>query len=31
LYSYWERAPDCDSVPHLAREHFGDGVVLDET
>lgn len=31
LYSYWERAPDCDSVPHLAREHFGDGVVFDET
>jgi len=31
LYSYWERAPGCDSVPHLAREHFGDGVVLDET
>jgi predicted DNA binding protein len=31
LYSYWERTPDCDSIPHLAREHFGDGVVLDET
>lgn len=31
LYSYWGRAPDCDSVPHLALEHFGDGVVLDET
>ncbi|CAI50740.1 HTH-10 family transcription regulator [Natronomonas pharaonis DSM 2160] len=31
LYSYWERAPDCDSVPHLAREHFGEGVVIDET
>ncbi|QLD90133.1 helix-turn-helix domain-containing protein [Natronomonas salina] len=31
LYSYWERDADCDSVPHLAREHFGDGVVLDET
>ncbi|WP_178915964.1 helix-turn-helix domain-containing protein [Natronomonas gomsonensis] len=31
LYSYWERTPSCDSVPHLAREHFGDGVVLDET
>lgn len=31
LYSYWERTRDCDSVPHLAREHFGDGVVLDET
>ena len=31
LYSYWERAPDCDSVPHLARERFGDGVVFDET
>ncbi len=31
LYSYWERAPECDSVPHLARDHFGDGVLLDET
>jgi predicted DNA binding protein len=31
LYSYWERTPSCDSVPHLARERFGDGVVLDET
>lgn len=31
LYSYWERAPGCDSVPHLAREQFGDGVVFDET
>jgi predicted DNA binding protein len=31
LYSYWERTASCDSVPHLAREHFGDGIVLDET
>lgn len=31
LYSYWERAPGCDSVPHLARKHFGAGVVFDET
>lgn len=31
LYSYWERADTCDSVPHLALEHFGDGVVFDET
>lgn len=31
LYSYWDRAADCDSVPHLAHEHFGDGVVLEET
>lgn len=31
LYSYWERSSDCDSVPHLAREAFGDGVVFDAT
>ena len=31
LYSYWERTDDCDSIPHLARERFGDGVVLEET
>ena len=31
LYSYWERTETCDSIPHLARDHFGDGVVLDET
>ena len=31
LYSYWERTDDCDSIPHLARDRFGDGVVLEET
>ena len=31
LYSYWERASGCDSIPHLARETFGDGVVFDAT
>ena len=31
LYSYWERTPACDSVPHLALEEFGDGVVFETT
>lgn len=29
LYSYWERTPDCSSVPHIARDHLGDGVLFD--
>ncbi|MWG35292.1 helix-turn-helix domain-containing protein [Halomarina oriensis] len=29
LYSYWERTPDCSSVPHIARAHLGDGVLFD--
>jgi len=29
LYSYWERTPDCDSVPHIARDHLGDGVLFE--
>ena len=29
LYSHWERTPACDSVPHIARDHFGDGVLFE--
>lgn len=29
LYSNWERTPACTSVPHLARDHLGDGVLFD--
>jgi predicted DNA binding protein len=29
LYSYWERTPNCASVPHLARDHLGEGVLFD--
>ncbi|AUV84193.1 transcriptional regulator (plasmid) [Salinigranum rubrum] len=29
LYSDWERTPTCASVPHIARDHFGDGVLFE--
>ena len=29
LYSYWERSSDCDSVPHIALDHLGDGLLFD--
>ncbi|WP_275738608.1 helix-turn-helix domain-containing protein [Halorhabdus sp. SVX81] len=29
LYSYWERTPVCVSVPHLALDHLGDGLLFD--
>ncbi|MDB2275799.1 helix-turn-helix domain-containing protein [Halorubrum ezzemoulense] len=29
LYSDWERTPDCASVPHIARNHLGDGVLFE--
>ncbi|MGQ4556394.1 helix-turn-helix domain-containing protein [Halobellus sp. GM3] len=29
LYSYWERTPTCASVPHIALDHLGDGVLFD--
>ncbi len=29
LYSHWERTPACDSVPHIARDHLGDGVLFE--
>jgi predicted DNA binding protein len=29
LYSYWERTPLCSSIPHIARDHLGDGLLFD--
>jgi predicted DNA binding protein len=29
LYSDWERTPTCASVPHIAREHLGEGVLFE--
>lgn len=29
LYSYWERTPDCASVPYIALDHLGDGVLFE--
>lgn len=29
LYTDWEPAPVCASVPHLARDHLGDGVLFE--
>lgn len=29
LYSYWERTTRCDSVPHIALEHLGDGLLFE--
>ena len=29
LYSYWERTPVCVSVPHLALDYLGDGLLFD--
>lgn len=29
LYSYWERTPLCSSIPHIARDHSGDGLLFD--
>lgn len=29
LYSFWERTPTCTSVPHIALDHFGDGVLFE--
>jgi predicted DNA binding protein len=29
LYSDWERTPACASVPHMARDHLGDGVLFE--
>ncbi|MFW5903478.1 MAG: helix-turn-helix domain-containing protein [Halolamina sp.] len=29
LYSYWERTDVCDSVPHIALEYLGDGVLFE--
>jgi len=29
LYSYWERTAACTSVPHIALDHLGDGVMFE--
>jgi hypothetical protein len=29
LYSDWERTPACASVPHIAIDHLGDGVLFE--
>ncbi|WP_435075509.1 helix-turn-helix domain-containing protein [Halorubrum sp. HHNYT27] len=29
LYTDWEPTPVCASVPHLARDHLGDGVLFE--
>jgi len=29
LYSYWERTPTCASVPHIALDHLGDGILFE--
>lgn len=29
LYSYWERTPACESVPHIALDHLGDGTLFE--
>lgn len=29
LYSYWERTPACASVPHIALDHLGDGILFE--
>ncbi len=29
LYSDWERTPTCASVPHIARDHLGDGLLFE--
>jgi predicted DNA binding protein len=31
LYSYWARTPSCTSIPHLALDHFGDGLIFQTT
>jgi len=29
LYSHWQRTPTCESVPHIARDRLGDGVLFE--
>jgi predicted DNA binding protein len=31
LYSYWSRTPSCTSIPHLALDHFGEGLIFQTT
>ena len=28
-YTYWDRTDDCTSVPHVALEHLGDGLLFE--
>lgn len=29
LFSHWIKTPTCDSVPHIAREYLGDGLLFE--
>jgi predicted DNA binding protein len=29
LYSYWERTPTCESIPHMALDHLGEGALFE--
>lgn len=29
LYSYWERTPTCESIPHTALTHLGEGTLFE--
>ena len=29
VYTYWDRTDECASVPHLAREYLGDGLLFE--
>ncbi len=29
LYSTWKRTPRCASIPHIARDHLGNGVLFE--
>ncbi|ADD06664.1 HTH-10 family transcription regulator [Natrialba magadii ATCC 43099] len=29
VYTYWDRTDVCTSVPHVAREHLGDGMLFE--
>ncbi|MFC7232881.1 helix-turn-helix domain-containing protein [Saliphagus sp. GCM10025308] len=29
VYTFWERTEECTSVPHLALEHFGPGLLFE--
>ncbi len=28
VYSYWERTPSCTSIPHIALNHLGEGLLF---
>lgn len=31
LYSYWERTSTCESIPHMALDHLGEGALFETT